>query len=459
MMFPVEADRGAVALPPGRLEAGQLIEPGEMPNVSYDSTVRLGLWILTLGFGGFLAWAIFAPLDEGVPAPGVVSVESKRKRIDHFAGGIVEKILVQEGQQVREGQDLILLNETQVKAALNAAKSQWRSAAATEARLKTEQAGLKTIQFPAPLLDVSADPEVASALRAQVELFRSRRTALEGELAIIRESVQGLELQIRSLDQLQTGREKQVQLFQEQFDSYRKLNASGFISRNQLLDLERQLSEVQSKQSEGLANIAGVKARLAEFRMRGAQREIEYRREVETQLAEVQKDAAMLGERLVALQDTYSRLAVRAPVTGTVVDLAVHTVGGIIKAGDRIMDIVPEGDELVVEAQVAPQYIDRVRGGLAADVHLDAYASRVERPVISGKVMVVSADALTDQRTGAQYYSMRVTVPGAELKKLGDLRLQPGMQATVMVRTGERSLISYLARPLLRRFRTALSEH
>lgn len=429
-----------------------------VPNADYGPTVRWGLWLLAIGFGGFIAWAAFAPLDEGVPAPGVVSVESKRKRIDHLTGGIIGKILVRDGQYVKEGEELLALDEAQAKAALNTALSQWRIAAATEARLKAEREGLKAVRFPKELADEAGDREVAAALRAQEDLFRSRRAALEGELRMIRESARGLELQIRSLDELQTGREKQVQLFQEQLASYRDLHARGFVSRNQLLELERQLAEVKSRESETLANSAVANARLSDFRMRGAQREFEYRREVETQLADVQKELATLTERVAAQRDTYTRLVIRAPVSGTVVDLAFHTVGGVIKPGDRILDIVPEGDELIIEARIAPQYIDRVRAGLAADVHFDAYMNRAERPVISGKVSVVSADALTDTRSGETYYATRVAVPASELRKLGDIQLQPGMQGTVMVKTGERSLLVYLARPLLRRFTAALGE-
>jgi membrane fusion protein, protease secretion system len=278
-------------------------------------------------------------------------------------------------------------------------------------------------------------------------------------MAIMRESVRGLEAQIESLDQLRAGRQKQVELFQQQLDSFRKLHGQGFISRNQLLDLERQLTEVQSRQSEDLANIASINARLAEFRMRGAQRELEFRREVETQLADVQKEVALLGERLAAQRDTHSRLVVRAPVSGTVVDIAFHTVDGVVKPGERIMDIVPAEDELIIEAQVHPQYIDRVHVGLPADLHFDAYMSRIDRPVISGKVAVVSADVLTDPRTGAQHYAMRISVPPIEIAKLQGLQLQPGMQATVMIKTGERSLLVYLGRPIMRRFATAMSEH
>ena len=430
----------------------------ELPNADYAATVRFGLWLLLLGCGGFLAWAAFAPLDEGVPATGTVASESKRKRVDHLTGGIVAKLLVREGARVKAGEDLILLDGVQAGASLNATLGQWRIAAATAARLDAERRGLKAVVFAAELADSAADPEAAAAMAAQRELFRSRRAALAGELEIIRESVRGLEVQLASLDQLKAGYEKQILLFNEQLASFTKLNKEGFVSRNQLLEIERQLAEVQSKQSEGLSNIAGIGARLAEFRMRGAQREIEYRREVETQLAEVQRDASTLAERLAALRDTVARLSVQAPVDGVVVDLAFHTIDGVIKPGERILDIVPEGDELIVEAQLAPQYIDRVHAGLAADVHFDAYSARAERPVVTGAVKVVSADALTDPRSGAQYYSLRVTISPAELNKLGDLKLQPGMTGTVMVKTGERSLLVYLMRPLLRRFSSALSE-
>lgn len=431
---------------------------GELPNADYAATIRFGLWILVLGFGGFLAWAALAPLDEGVPAPGVVASESKRKRIDHLTGGIITKVLVREGSRVKVGEDLLLLDGVQAGAALNAALGQWYIAAATAARLDAERMRLKDVIFPPDLLAAGREPQAAAAMAAQADLFRSRQNALEGELDIIRESVRGLELQIRSLDRLKAGREKQIALFEERLATYTRLQQQGWATRSQLIDIENLLAEVQSKQSEDLANIAGINARLSEFRMRGVQRENEFRREVETQLADVQRDVSTLTERLVALRDTHQRLALKSPVDGVVVDLAFHTIGGIIKPGDRILDIVPEGDALIVEAQVAPQYIDRVRAGLAADVHFDAYMARAEQPVITGSVTVVSADALTDARTGAQYYSIRVSVPPAELNRLGALTLQPGMTGTVMVKTGERSLLVYLTRPFLRRFSSALSE-
>jgi HlyD family type I secretion membrane fusion protein len=428
-----------------------------LPNADFASVVRLGLWLLVVGFGGFLLWAALAPLDEGVPAQGTLAVDSKRKRIDHLTGGLVEKILVKEGQSVKAGDELVLLNEVQGKAALNAALSQWRIAAATAARLETERDGARKIHFPAELI-ADKNPEVKEAMRAQQDLFGSRRNALDGELRIIRESARGLEGQLASLDKLKAGREKQIALFTEQLNKFQQLNRQGFVSQNQLLDIERQLAEIQSKQGEDLSNIGGVNARLAEFRMRDQQRVMEFRREVETQLAEAQKEMGTQVERLTSLRDSFQRLAIRAPVAGTVVDVAVSTVGGVVKPGDRIMDIVPQGDDLVVEAQLPPQYIDRVHASLPADVHFDAYVSLANRPVLAGEVQVVSADVMTDPRSGAQFYTLRVTIPAAETGKVRHLKLYPGMQCTVMVKTGERSFLNYLMRPILRRFTSALSE-
>ncbi|MDP1525427.1 MAG: HlyD family type I secretion periplasmic adaptor subunit [Rhodocyclaceae bacterium] len=465
--IPTEQQPDAPQTLPATLASGKIatwLQPQQTPlpttpNTDFAGAVRLGLWILFAGFGGFLLWALLAPLDEGIPAQGVVSVEGSRKRIDHPTGGIVEIIKVKEGQEVKAGDELLVLNETQTKSALNALLSQWYTATAVLARLRAERENATTIVFPTELKSAAAkDPEARGAIVAQENLLRSRRSALDGELRIIRESAKGLELQLESLTQLKRGREQQVALFREQLESYQKLKGQGFLSRNHLLEVERQLAEVQSKQSEDLSNIAGINTRLSEFRMRSAQREMEYRREVETLLSDAQREAATLGERLAGQRDAHNRLVLRAPVAGTVVDLAFHTIGGVVKPGDRIMDIVPRDDELIVEARIAPQYIDKLHAGLPADVHFDAYANQVLLPVITGNVAVVSADVLTDQRSGQPYYTIRVTVPGAETSKLGKLRLQPGMQATVMVKTGERSMMSYLMRPIMRRFVTAMRE-
>lgn len=451
----------ATAKTPGKLAAWLRPRDALMPtapNGDVAGAVRLGLWLLIVGFGGFLVWATLAPLDEGVPAQGMLAVDSKRKRIDHLTGGLVEKILVKEGQRVKAGEELLLLNEVQGKAALNATASQWHVALASVARLEAERNGALRIEYPAELTtDLTA--EVKAVTKAQSDLLRSRRQALEGELRIIRESARGLKGQLTSLDKLKAGREKQISLLTERLDNFRKLNGQGFVSQNQLMDIEQQLAEIQSKQGEDLANIGSINARLAEFQMRDQQRLMEYRQEVETLLAEAKKELATQAERHTSSRDFFQRLSIRAPVAGTVVDIAVSTVGGVVKPGDRLMDIVPEGDDLVVEAQLSPQYIDRVHAELPASVHFDAYVSRASRPVLSGTVEVVSADSMTDPRSGAQYYTMRVRIPAHEAERTDNLKLVPGMQCTVMVKTGERSMMAYLLRPLFRRFTTAMTEY
>jgi protease secretion system membrane fusion protein len=192
--------------------------------------------------------------------------------------------------------------------------------------------------------------------------------------------------------------------------------------------------------------------------MRESQFHINLRRETEAELADVRRELGALAERVAMLRDVNQRQVIRAPVSGTVVALAVTTVGGVIKPGDRVLDLVPDGDDLIVEARVEPRYVDRVRVGLPADLRFDAYLSSAQQPIVTGDVKVVSADAMHDERTGLAFYKIRVGIPSAERKRLNGLTMQPGMPCTVMIKTGERSLLAYLTQPLLRRFNGAMAE-
>ncbi|MBC9071573.1 HlyD family type I secretion periplasmic adaptor subunit [Thauera sp. CAU 1555] len=428
-----------------------------VPNSDYSAVVRRGLCLLLFGFGGFLLWAALAPLDEGVPAAAVLTVESQRKRVEHLTGGIVENILVTEGQRVRAGDELVRLNGVQSQASFNSVSTQTRVAGATLARLVAERDGMDAPVFPPELLD---DPssEVRAAVRAQRDLFASRRGALQGELRILRESVQGLQQQLTSLAGLQEGRESQIRLISEQLRNFEELSRKGFVSQNQLLELRRQFAEAQSHQGEDLAAIGATRARMNELRLQEQQRLMDYRREVETQLAEALREQSLQAERLAAVRDTHERMVIRAPVSGIVVDVAVNTEGGVVKPGDRLMDIVPDEEDLVVQARLAPQYIDRVRPGLEADIHFDAYVSMMNRPRLPGRIDVVSADVITDPRSGVPYYRVLVRIDPAQAERIKELKLFAGMTATVMIKTGERSLLTYLLRPLLQRFSTAMIE-
>jgi HlyD family type I secretion membrane fusion protein len=326
------------------------------------------------------------------------------------------------------------------------------------ARLEAEREGLSVVRFPREL-EQDRSAEAKAVLKAQRDVLTSRSRALEGELRISRESTRGLQAQLVSLAQLKTGREKQVGLFKDQLARFEALQRQGFVSQNQLLDIERQLSEVQSKQAEDLSNIAAITARLAEFQMRDQQILNNYRKETEVQLAEAQKELSLQTERMKGLIDNFDRLVIKAPVTGTVVDMAVNTVGGVVKPGDRLMDIVPAGEELVVDARLFPQFIDRVHPGLPADVQFDAYVSLAKRPRLVGVVETVSADVMTDPRTGTSYYTVRIRIPPSELATLKDVKLFAGMQCSVTIKTGERTMLTYLLRPLLQRTGAAFLEH
>lgn len=420
--------------------------------------IRTGWRVILFGFGSFLAWGSLAPLDQGIPAAGVIASESSRKQVSHVTGGIIEQITVKEGQLVKKGDLLVRLDEAQSLANLKAAQSQWWTALAVESRLQAEIQRRPSLAVPEALREQANLPEIAAILKTQKNVLQARRAASAGEMRLIRESKRGLENQLRSLQNLKTSRERQVALFDEQMASARSLQAQGYLSRNQALDVERQLSEVHSRQSEDLSNINAIQARLAELELRESQYLIDQRREIEAELAEVRRDLTALAERVAAFSDTHERLAIRAPVSGTIVNLAVATVGGVLKSGDRVLDIVPDGDELIVEAKVDPRYIDRIYAGLQADLRFDAYLDAFQRPIVAGDVEVVSADAMSDEKTGVTYYKVRVTIPPTERELLSSLKLQPGMPCTVMIKTGEHSLLTYLVQPLMRRFVGALAE-
>jgi protease secretion system membrane fusion protein len=428
-------------------------------DTDYARLIKKGITVVSIGLGGALLWAALAPLDEGVPAPGAVSVESKRKQISHLSGGTVDRILVREGQMVEADQDLITLSETQAKASMQITQSKWYAAAATAARLTAERDGSKVITFPPELLAAAKqDSEAASVLAGQEALLKSRQSAIQGELNMISETIRGLSLQTDSLTKLRSGRERQMAIVKEQHKAFEELEKGGIVSKNYLSDVDRQMAEAQTRESEAVSNLVGVSARLAELRLKATQRKSEYQSEVEAQLTDSRKEANALSQQLSAQKDTVERLSIKAPVAGMVVDLAANTVGGTIKPGDRVLDIVPKDEKLVIEAQVSPQFIDRLHTGLEADVHFDAYTNRAKSPLVKGNVEVVSADVLTDHRTGNTYYTMRVSVSAEEAKRLGDIKLQPGMPATVIVKTGERSMLTYMLRPLLRRFSSAFAE-
>ncbi len=434
-------------------------------NIQIDSDekpiVRFGAYTLILGFGGFLLWSVLAPLDEGVPGTGIVSVDTKRKTIQHLRGGLVESISVREGDRVKAGDVLLQLNDVDIKAQLDITRGQYALVKSTEARLLAERDGKNVVTFPADLIETSKkDPRTTEAMAAQQMLFAARKSALFSEIGSMDEAISGLNQQIIGLQSIEAGKKTQIDLINKELNSFRGLVEEGFIPRNKLYELERVLADLSGTRGGDLAQIARAQASINELKLRKLQRIQDFRKEVETHMSEVQKEVGSQSDRLTALTEEFERAVIKAPTDGAVVGLEANTVGGVIRPGDRIMDIVPEGDVLVVEAQLPVNLIDKVSVGQLANLHLQIVLEGGAQPSIEGRVTQVSADRLTDPRSGMPYYSARIQITEngeAELRR-HKIKTQPGMQVDVVIITGARTVLQYLLKPLMSRINSGMKE-
>lgn len=431
----------------------------EVPELPTDTRApaRSGFKVLAIGFGGFLLWAALAPLNEGVPTSGVVSIETRRKAVQHLSGGIIKAVYVKEGQFVRDGEPVLELDAATSQANFEAARMRYYTLRATEARLVAEQSETEAIIFHPDLLAARKDPLVAAVIANQEGLFRSGRLALQAEIKAMKESIAGLDASISGYRGMLAARHSQLELLKEQTKGMAGLVNEGYAPKNDLLALRRSGAETQGAISDLQGNIERSRRSLAETRMRITQRRQEYRKEVDAQLAEVRGQVEAENERFRALGDDLARTVIRAPATGQVVGLVAQTVGGVIAPGQKVMDIVPSGETLLMEAQVPPQFIDRVQTGFKADMRFAAFA-HTPALVVPGKVESISNDLLTNEQTGISYYLARVSVTDEGRKILGKRQLQAGMPAEVVIVTGERSMLTYFLNPLLKRVAFSMKE-
>jgi protease secretion system membrane fusion protein len=450
-LFNKEAAMDVVAQEPAQ-EAGLEV-------VNTDATVhtRLGWWIVLAGVGGFILWAMFAPLDKGVPVNGTVSVSGNRKVVQHQSGGTIDEILVKEGDVVKAGEPLVKMNDVQARANAEMTRVQYFTARAAEARLIAERDGKKALAFPPELDSEAKDARVANVMALQSQLFFSRQSSLQNEMGAIEENIAGLKVQSQSLQEVLQSQKQQAQLLKEQLEGMRDLAKDGYVARNRLLELERTYAQVNGGVSETVGNIGRIQRQIAELTLRRAQRQQDYQKEVRTQLSDVQKEAEALENRLKGLDFELSNVLVKAPVDGTVVAMNVFTKGGVVSPGFRLMDLVPSDDPLVIEGQVPVNLIDKVHKDLPVELVFTAF-NQNQTPHIPGVVTQVSADRLVDEKTGVPYYKMRAQVTDQGKKMLAHLQVRPGMPVEVFVRTGERTLMSYLLKPVFDRAKSALTE-
>ena len=411
---------------------------------SMDGAKRIGLGLLTLVFGVFGLWAATAPLDGAAFGAGTVTVKSYKKIVQHLEGGIVADIFVRNGDLVQAGDPLLVLDDTQSVAQLEIANSQLIALLAREARLIAERDDLTQVTYPRSLN--SADSRVRAEIAAQNEIFEARKTANDGRIRILEQRIEQLRSQITGMQAQQETKESLAESFQEELQDTRSLLDQGFSDKSLLRQAERNFASYSGEAAELSARIASTEVQVGETRLEVLQQESEFQNEVVSELGEVQTSLQDVNERVVALQDIVSRTTVAAPDTGVVNGMQVHTIGGVIGPGVPIAEIVPESDELIVEASVNPIDIDRVSEGQEARIRFSTFGSRA--PTIFGTLMSLSADAIPNETTGVSYYLARVEVNPDSIEELGDLSLMPGMPAEIYINTGSRTLIQYLFKPL-----------
>ena len=418
---------------------------------------RIGLWSLVLGFGGFLLWAGLAPLDEGVPSQGMIAIDTKRKAVQHLTGGLIKEVLVGEGDRVKEGQILLRLDPAVARANFESVRQRYIGLRAMEGRLLAEQRGQASITFHPDVIKARLDPQNLQLIVTQEQLFTSRRAALRADLQASQESISGQEGLIAAYESMQLSKKSQQALLTEELNATRGLVKEGYAPRNRQLELERMAAESSASIAELQGNTIRAKRAVAELKQRSIVREQEYRKEVESQLSDVGREVAADGEKYRAAQDDLERIDLKSPSAGQVVGLTVQTVGGVISPGQKLMDIVPEGQALLVEARVAPHMIDRVHAKLPVDVRFSSFA-HTPQLVVQGQVVTVSTDLLVDPQTGVGYYLARVAVTPEGFKALGKRQLQPGMPVEIVFITGERSMLTYLLSPLTKRLAASMKE-
>jgi protease secretion system membrane fusion protein len=436
-------DNGNEARPPGAQRSIRL--------------AHASVWVLVLGLIGFVVWAAFAPLDEGVPTSGQVAIDTKRKTLQHLQGGIVSEVLVREGDEVKEGQVLMRLDDAATRANYESVRQRYLSLRATEARLIAEQLGRDAIDVHPDVKAAQDDPFIRRQIEAQTHLFETRRLGLKADIQALEENIRGQEGQILSFNSMLESRQTQRRLVTEQLDKIRDLVADGYAPRNQQLDLERQVAELAAAVTELQGNTLRARQAVAELRQRIIARRQEYRKETDNQLVDAGRDAQADKGRVVALEGELERTEVKSPATGQVVGLASQTVGGVIAPGQKLMDIVPANNTLLLETRIPPNLIDSVKAGLIADVRFSSFA-HAPQLVVEGKVVSVSGDLITESQPPISYFLARVEVTPEGMKALGDRRMHPGMPAEIIIRTGERTMLTYLLNPLTRRLSASMKE-
>jgi protease secretion system membrane fusion protein len=388
----------------------------------------------------------------------VVSIDTKRKAVQHLSGGIVKEVLVREGEVVKQDQVLMRLDEALTKANFESIRQRYLGLNAMQSRLQAEQIGAEKVTFSRELMAATVDPFIAQQVNNQRQLFDSRRQALRADLQSFQESMQGVRAQREAAQAVVVQRQRQLAILNEELTNIRELVKDGYAPRNRQMEIERMVADVQASLADLNGNLLRASSAIAETTQRSLARQSEYRKEVESQLAEVSREVQADAEKFNALRADLQRVDIRSPADGQVVSLAVQTVGAVVQPGQKLMDIVPERQVLLLEAQIPPHLIDKVHAGLPTDIRFNTFAHSPQL-VVEGKVISVSGDLLSDPANPQMsYFLVRLEVTPEGMKTLGNRQMQAGMPAEVVIRTGSRSVLTYMLNPLLKRLAGSMKE-
>jgi membrane fusion protein, type I secretion system len=408
----------------------------------------VGLTLMLVLAGGFGGWASTVPISGALIAPGQVVVDSNVKKVQHPTGGVVGEVRVRDGDTVKAGDIVVRLDETVVKASLAIVVKTLNGLLARAARLEAEQRGADQIKFPAMLTDRADDPEVRDVMASETKLFEVRVNGRAGQKSQLRERVLQLNEEIQGLAAQENAKDKEIALVEKELIGVRQLYDQRLIQISRLTTLERDSARLSGERAQYIASRAQAKGKITETELQIIQVDKDMVSEVSKDLRETNDKIGEFVERKVTAEDQLRRVDIRAPQSGMVLQSTVHTVGGVITAGDAIMMIVPQADDLSVEAKVNPQDIDKLQIGQKTLLRLSAFNQRTT-PELNGTVTRVSADVTTEQRTGQTYYTIRVSLPPEEVARLGGHnKLIPGMPVEAFVQTGDRTMFSYLMKPL-----------
>jgi membrane fusion protein, type I secretion system len=407
----------------------------------------VGLAVVLVLAGGLGGWASTAQISGALIAPGSIVVDSNVKKVQHPTGGVVGEVRVHDGDLVRAGDVVVRLDDTVTKASLAIVTKNLNGLWARGARLEAEQQGADKIVFPATLRDRAADPEVKAVMASETKLFEVRSVGRVGQKAQLNERIVQLNEEIGGLAAQEDSKTREIALVERELEAVRELYAQHLVQISRMTAVERDAARLTGERAQLIASRAQAKGKITETELQIIQVDKDMVSEVSKDLRETNDKIGEAVERKIAAEDQLRRIDIRAPQDGMVLQSTVHTVGGVITAGDAIMLIVPQTDNLSVEAKVNPQDIDKLQIGQKTLLRLSAFNQRTT-PELNGTVSRVSPDTTTDQRTGQSTYTIRISMPPEEVARLGDVRLIPGMPVEAFVQTGERTMLSYLVKPL-----------